>query len=444
MPKYSHYNSKSRRYIYTINHSNFVKKFKDWASQFDLVSFYDSNDYYQDQPSEFAYHKYEYILAFSKSYSNDIMINKKDYLNNYINNHSDWIFGYFSYDLKNAIHQLESNKLKYFDFEDLFFYVPDMVMYKNERGIILESKQQLNIKDFEQEVMHYTLPAKPLGYQKSKPNFKAVQTHQTYIENVNSLKHHIQIGDIYEVNYCQEFISEATEINAWETYQALCKQSPTPFAAYFKQAKLSLISASPERFICKRGQKIISQPIKGTIKMTNNSSENQKLISKLRNDPKELSENVMIVDVVRNDLSQTAQKNSVKVEELFGIYPFKQLYQMISTVSSQKLASVSSLDVILSCFPMGSMTGAPKKRAMELIEHYETARRSLFSGSVGYFDPEGDFDFNVIIRSLFYDDLKKRLAYTVGGAITIQSDAQKEYEECLLKAKAIREVCEFM
>jgi para-aminobenzoate synthetase component 1 len=174
--------------------------------------------------------------------------------------------------------------------------------------------------------------------------------------------------------------------------------------------------------------------------MSQNSSENQELINNLKNDPKEQSENVMIVDLVRNDLSQTAKKGSVKVEELFGIYPFKQLYQMISTVSSIKKDEFSSLDVILSCFPMGSMTGAPKKRAMELIDQYETSRRSLFSGTVGYFDPDGDFDFNVIIRSLFYDSNKKYLAYTVGSAITIQSDAEKEYDECLLKAKAIRDI----
>jgi para-aminobenzoate synthetase component 1 len=437
MLEYSHYNTQNNRFIYKVKSLDFAEKFRSWADQFQLVSIYDSHDYYQHNPSDFSYHKYDFLIAYSKSHSNDILINKSDYLNQYINNNSDWLFGYLSYDLKNDIHQLESKNESYFKYEDLFFYVPEMVLYKKGEAIVLESKTELRISEFERQVMNFAACSK---YIDQKPEFKAVQTHQEYIDNVNSLKDHIQIGDIYEVNYCQEFVSENTEIDSWKTYKALCKQSPTPFAAYFRQQELSLVCASPERFVCKRGSKIVSQPIKGTIRMSDDNAENQKLITKLKNDPKEQSENVMIVDLVRNDLSQTAQKGSVKVEELFGIYPFKQLYQMISTVSSMKSESFSVLDVILSCFPMGSMTGAPKRRAMKLIDQYEPSRRSLFSGSVGYFDPEGDFDFNVIIRSLYYDASKKRLAYTVGGAITIKSDAQKEYDECLLKAKAIRDL----
>ncbi|MGM0572458.1 MAG: chorismate-binding protein, partial [Bacteroidota bacterium] len=161
-------------------------------------------------------------------------------------------------------------------------------------------------------------------------------------------------------------------------------------------------------------------------------------------DPKERSENVMIVDLVRNDLSRTAQKDSVKVEELFGVYAFQQVHQMISTVTSRLDPGVHYLDAIKKAFPMGSMTGAPKYRAMQLIDHYEDSCRGIYSGSVGYISPEKDFDFNVVIRSIVYNQINKYLSYTAGGAITAASIPEKEYEECLLKAKAMEKALQGM
>lgn len=203
-----------------------------------------------------------------------------------------------------------------------------------------------------------------------------------------------------------------------------------------------LMSASPERYIKKEGTKIISQPIKGTAKREDDFILDSILKNNLVTDQKERSENVMIVDLVRNDLSQTATKGSVKVEELCKIYTFDQVHQMISTVTSQVAENTHPIDIIKSTFPMGSMTGAPKISAMKIIETLEETKRGLYSGAVGYISPSGDFDFNVVIRSILYNASNKYVSYSVGGAITAKSDPLNEYEECLLKAKAMRTVLE--
>ena len=173
-----------------------------------------------------------------------------------------------------------------------------------------------------------------------------------------------------------------------------------------------------------------------------NEVEDQKLKQKLATDIKERSENVMIVDLVRNDLAKTAIKGSVEVEELCKVYTFDQVHQMISTVISQVSDQVHPVDILKTTFPMGSMTGAPKISAMKIIETLEETKRGLYSGAVGYFTPEGDFDFNVVIRSILYNSSKKYVSYSVGGAITAKSDPLSEYEECLVKAKAMRQVLE--
>ncbi len=258
-----------------------------------------------------------------------------------------------------------------------------------------------------------------------------------YINTIKKIKNHIQQGDIYEMNFCQEFFAEGVEVEPFEIYKKLIAVSPTPFSCYLHANKQYLACASPERYLKKTGNKVISQPIKGTIKRGANleADENQKI--KLKNDPKEQSENVMIVDLVRNDLSRTAAKGSVKVDELFGIYSFKQVHHIISTISSELKEGFDFVDLLKTTFPMGSMTGAPKIRAMEIIENYESMKRGLFSGAAGYVTPKGDMDFNVVIRSIFYNSANKYLSFMAGSAITINAQPESEYDECILKAKAI-------
>lgn len=272
---------------------------------------------------------------------------------------------------------------------------------------------------------------------------KSIKTRESknlYIEKVNILKQHIQQGNIYEVNFCMEFFAEDVKINPFELYQKLIEISPMPFSCFVKHQSKYLLCASPERFLKKTNNKLLSQPIKGTIKRGLTNDEDMRLKEELKNSSKEQSENVMIVDLVRNDLSRIAKKGSVKVDELFGIYSFPQWHQMISTVSCIIKDGVSFEKILRATFPMGSMTGAPKISAMKLIDEFESSKRGMYSGSVGIMMPNGDFDLNVVIRSIQYNADTGYLSFMVGSAITIHSDAEKEYEECLLKAKAILSV----
>ena len=358
----------------------------------------------------------------------------------YQQNSKDWLFGFLTYDLKNELEATESKKNDKLDFPPIYFFRPKYLFrLKNsiwellieeeftekEEALALIDKIKITINS-KKKIIHY-------------PIIKSRFTKNQYIKSVKKLKQHIQKGNIYEVNFCQEFFSENAIINPFEVYKNLNSISPAPFSCYFSNDNKYLMCSSPERFLKKSGQTIISQPIKGTIKRGKNEQEDESLKRELYQNPKERSENVMIVDLVRNDLSKTAQKNSVNVDELFGIYTFKQVHQMISTVSCKLKQDINFIEAVKNSFPMGSMTGAPKLRAMQLIEEAESTKRGLFSGAVGYISPDEDFDFNVVIRSILYNEDKEYLSFSVGSAITINCHPEKEYEECLLKARAMFE-----
>jgi para-aminobenzoate synthetase component 1 len=263
---------------------------------------------------------------------------------------------------------------------------------------------------------------------------------ENYLSKVSKMLEHIQRGDIYEANFCMEFFAENAKIDPLEIYHKLNTISEPPFAVYFKNQDHYLLSASPERYLRKEGTKVISQPIKGTSKRNENPILDEQLKSDLAQNEKERSENIMIVDLVRNDLSHTATKGSVQVEELCEVYTFKQVHQMISTIVSEVENTTSPVEIIRTTFPMGSMTGAPKISAMQIIETLEETKRGLYSGAVGYFSPHGDFDFNVVIRSILYNAKNEYLSFSVGSAVTSKAIPENEYEECLLKAKAMFEV----
>ena len=303
---------------------------------------------------------------------------------------------------------------------------------------VVDDEMELDWKTITQEAENISLNTKS---EKEELKIKLKIHKGAYKEKVLKMLEHIQRGDIYEANFCQEFYAWG-RIDPLQTYTHLNAISSPPFATFLKLEEHYLLSATPERYIRKQGNKIISQPIKGTAPRGNTKEEDVAFAKALTEDPKERSENIMIVDLVRNDLSRSAKKGSVAVEELCRVYPFKQVNQMISTVVSEVDAGISPVDIIRSTFPMGSMTGAPKVRAMKIIEELEDTKRGLYSGSVGYFTPDGGFDFNVIIRSILYNQDKAYISYSVGGAITAGSDPDKEYIECLLKARAMREVLE--
>lgn len=273
-----------------------------------------------------------------------------------------------------------------------------------------------------------------------KIEIKATVTKEEYLNNALKLKQHIQQGDIYEINYCITFEAFNVTIDPISIYQKLNAISKASYSALVKLDKKYIISSSPELFLSKRGNQLITKPIKGTAKRGKDFEEDEQLKQQLQNSLKEQTENVMIVDVARNDLSRIAAKGSVKVDKLFDIESYEQVHQMVSTVSCELKENTSFDDIINATFPMASMTGAPKYRAMQLIDEYELYNRGPYSGAIGYINENGDFDLSVLIRSIFYDEEKRYLSFSVGSAITAMCDPEEEYEECLLKAKAMMQV----
>lgn len=408
-----------------------------WSQQFDDVLWLDSNDYPQKESS------YDAILAVDAftSIKTDYF-NAFEKLKEYQTVTNDWVFGYLTYDLKNDLEALKSENFDGLHFPDLFFFQPKKLFLL--KGNMLEIQYLKMVDDEVNNDLNeiHQIPDYTPSNIRSAVKIKLRIHKDEYFEKLNSMLAHIHRGDIYEANFCQEFYAEDTTIEPVETYNKLNQISHPPFATFLKLNDKYLLSASPERYIKKEGNTIISQPIKGTAKRSDNIIEDQQLKKELENSEKERSENIMIVDLVRNDLSQTALKGSVKVEELCKVYTFNQVHQMISTITSQVSDKTHPVDVISSTFPMGSMTGAPKISAMKIIEVLEETKRGLYSGAVGYFTPNNDFDFNVVIRSILYNATNKYVSYSVGGAITAKSDPLSEYEECLVKAKAMREVLE--
>ncbi|MCZ4244767.1 anthranilate synthase component I family protein [Pedobacter punctiformis] len=411
-----------------INISDFKHKALNWANQFDVCCFLDSNQYKD------IYSAYDFMLAAGTAKELNASANQTfEELKTFYDQNKQWIFGFFSYDLKNETEDLKSENPDYLTFPDAYFFIPEYLIASKNGKIEILIGDNTVLKEIEA----FKLP------QQSKSKNLTIQqrlTKDAYKAKVEALKQHILRGDIYEINFCQEFFAENAEINPIHTFELLNDVSPTPFAGYFKSHGQYILSATPERFLCKRNQKLISQPIKGTAKRSLNQAEDLRIKKALRADIKEQTENVMIVDLVRHDLTKSAVKGSVKVDELFGIYTFPQVHQMISTISCDLDPSVHFIDAIKNAFPMGSMTGAPKVKAMKLIEEYEVTKRGVYSGSFGCISPNGDFDFNVVIRSILYNATAKYLSFQVGGAITYQCDAELEYEECLLKASAILKV----
>ena len=353
-----------------------------------------------------------------------------------------WLFGYLTYDLKNATEILISSNSDNQSFPLLQFFAPQVVVEKRAESVsfyfddeYISEKDAKDIVDF-----CFSTSAPQKEEKNEKINIQSKISKEEYINAVNKLKEHIYRGDIYEINFCQEFFAEKVVLKTPLIYKKLNEISGAPFSAYCKFQEHYLMCASPERFLKRKSDRLLSQPIKGTIRRSKDAEEDEELKKELYNNVKERSENVMIVDLVRNDLSRIAKKGSVEVEELFGIYTFKQVHHMISSISCELKETTTFTDIIRSMFPMGSMTGAPKISAMKLIEEHEKTKRGLYSGAVGYISPSGDFDFNVVIRSILYNAKNKYLSFITGSAITEKAEAEKEYEECLLKAKAMFEV----
>lgn len=351
-----------------------------------------------------------------------------------LQSNTEWWFGTISYELKSETEKVAGVHKPFVAWPQVAFVKPRVVLeYTGGSWVFLKGKEY-------ESLLH---AAESAPVEKQEPIVLApLLSEAQYMEQLHHVREYLNRGDIYEVNYCQEFRGSGKLQSPWQTFLKLDEKTEAPHAAYVKLNELHLLCASPERYMKREGNKLISQPIKGTIKRGKSEAEDVALKHLLRESEKEQAENVMIVDLVRNDLSRLAKRGSVQVEELFGVHTFKTVHHLISTVVAEVNENTSLADVLRASFPMGSMTGAPKVRAMQIADETEASARGIYSGAVGYIAPGGDFDFNVVIRSVVYNDAEQKLSLHVGGAITIQSSFESEYQECLLKAEAARSVLE--
>ncbi|MDQ3290638.1 MAG: anthranilate synthase component I family protein, partial [Bacteroidota bacterium] len=414
---------------FLVNHlpvtlAEFKQKALHWANSFQQVAFYESNQI------DFPHQGFQNFLAVSNSFLPDNTQSNLETLQSQVDQLPQTLCCILSYELKNQIEPLTTNHIDKIQFPIIHYFIPEIRISFSKDSIIIISKSDNCNALFKEIVSTQTFQKTA----KEPIQAKASISKKEYIQRVEEIKKRILEGDVYELNFCQEFHAEVQEFNPVAAFISLNQISPMPFAGFYKVNDRYLLCASPERFLKKSGNTLIAQPIKGTIRRGQTDVEDAQLKQELETNEKEIAENMMIMDLVRNDLARCSVTGSVKVEEMFAVYGFRQVFQMITTICSQ-VDSATTLSKILRCtFPMGSMTGAPKIQAMRLIDQYEVFARGLFSGSLGYILPNGDFDFNVVIRSIQYNHVTKHLSYAVGSAITYDSDPKKEYTECLLKA----------
>ncbi len=390
----------------------------------------DSNGYHD------PFGRFEWLFAWEAMHLLTSAENSFEALRAFRMRHKDWLFGHLSYALKDQVEQLSSRNPNAYNFAPLRFFVPRHIVYQEGETLFVESHSIQDLEAFQATLAR--MDAKEYADENlAGVSMQAGTSHEAYLEKIAGLKKHLQYGNIYEVNYCQSFDAKQRIRHPHMLFERLNVLSKAPFAAFYKAGNNYLMCASPERYLQKSGNTVRVQPIKGTAARYADRVQDEHARKSLYSSEKERAENVMIVDLMRNDLSRTAKKGSVQVAELFGIRSFEAVHQMVSTIESELDTRFDLEDLLQTTFPMGSMTGAPKTKAMKIIEAFEGFDRSLFSGAVGYITPEGDCDFNVVIRSFLYNKRNGHLSLRVGSAITILSDAEAEYQECLLKAEKL-------
>jgi para-aminobenzoate synthetase component 1 len=405
------------------------QKVLNWLKRFNTFCFLDNHRYHVEPHIEECL-----VAAGARRIISSSDPGALSFLQQFIDARKSWLFGHLSYELPVSGFSVLRSQPDPIGFPLLSFFEPLVLVRINENALVIEAEDPNAVYN---EIVSSGINDESLH---SLPVISSRISREEYIQTVKQLQKHILRGDCYEINFCQEFFSENAQVDPAAVYRKLAEISPNPFSAFYRQGNQWLVCASPERYLMKKGNTVLSQPIKGTSRRNNDQEADEASRDQLRHSSKDRSENVMIVDLVRNDLSRFCVEGSVRVDELYGIYSFPQVHQMISTVSGAVLQDVPFVNMIEATFPPGSMTGAPKKRVLELINQYEKLSRGIFSGTVGYIHPSGDFDLNVVIRSVMYNSATGYLSYQVGSGITFYSDPEKEWEECLLKAEAINSV----
>jgi para-aminobenzoate synthetase component I len=337
--------------------------------------------------------------------------------------------GVLGYELRHEIYESTPKQPQTMALPDLTWFEPKWLITR-KRGASEFEIYGPNPEELISQINNASINAQVFAEQ-----FKPLISKEAYVEKVNQIKQDILEGDYYEMNYCTEFVSQNFKSSPAAIYDKLTSMHHVPFSGMLKHGNQYVICASPERFLKKTGKNILSQPMKGTVKRNPDEVVDKALKNQLAESEKDRAENIMIVDLVRSDLAKCCETGSIKVPELFGIYTYPTVHQMISTITGRLTPDISFCEIIRNTFPMGSMTGAPKRMVMERAAEYEITQRGLYSGSLGYVTADGDFDLNVIIRSLMIDKSQECASFHAGGAITFDSDPESEYEEMLLKTK---------
>jgi para-aminobenzoate synthetase component I len=360
--------------------------------------------------------------------------------------------GYISYDMGRFIEDLPVKAKDDLQIPECYFAFYDILVIsdnlKNENYILSTGFPETTVNGRMQRACGrldaLKRKLKIINNKSDKPVRKAADTltvnirsnfsRQEYLKAVKQAKQYIIEGDIFEVNLSQRFEADLT-VSPYRLYRSLRQINPAPFAAYLSFPEVIIISSSPERFLKLSGDMVETRPIKGTIRRGSNRKEDEENAEYLRNSLKDNAENIMIVDLERNDLGRVCRYGSVKVRELAALEKYPTVFHLTSTIEGRLRDGVSRIDLLKATFPGGSITGAPKIRAMEIIEELEPSRRGVYTGSIGYFSFDGDFDFNIAIRTMVVKDGK--IYFQTGGAVVFDSDPEEEYRETLDKADAL-------
>lgn len=416
---------------FKIDFTEVNNRVKQFATRFDTYAFFESHD----SPVPITGNRYAFIAMLGIAEEIACGTNALEQIRPFINihrNQHNWVFCALSYDLKNEIERLDSNGRESVPFPLAHCFVPEIVITIDETGLLCIHS---NAHDPD-AVLEQIKITKPISAVPTK-GFEVTKkiNPERYKQAFDKLMYHIKRGDTYEITFCQQVEAKYEDCDPMSLLVNFTQLSPNPFSLIYKCNDRAIVSTSPERYLQCDHDRLLSQPMKGTARRSPDSREDQKLKEDLTASKKERSENVMIVDLVRNDLSKLAQKGSVRVEELFGVHTFPKSHQMISSVSCKLRSGVDFVDIIKATYPMGSMTGAPKVSSMRIIDQVEDFKRGMFSGSMGFMAPGCYFDMNVVIRSILLDLRDKRALFTAGGAITFASTLESEWEECLTKLR---------
>ncbi len=347
--------------------------------------------------------------------------------------------GYFGYDLGHQLEKFKTKSLKDID-------APTAVVGIYSWAVIVDHRQKRSLlachplanKELVREVRTKLLeqPALKVHIEnfRLQAKFQSNLSYEQYSNAFEKIQNYIQAGDCYQVNLAQRFSADF-EGDPWQAYQALRTVAAAPFSAYLGNGKNAILSLSPERFIQSKYQRVSTAPIKGTIGRGTTRKEDELLAKKLLNSAKDRAENLMIVDLLRNDLGKNCLPGSIQVDDLFELQSFETVHHLVSTISGQLMPDIDSLTLLANCFPGGSITGAPKIRAMEIIEELEPNRRSAYCGSIGYISCDGQMDTNIAIRSLVCENNK--IYCWAGGGIVADSTCEAEYQECFTKVEKL-------